>query len=219
METYKGINDKSMSKKAFILYADLISVVEKLIIKDREENTNNTGELLYHILQYVNDRNPEPNNFTIEMVFEPIRLQLNRDLQKYEIIREKRAEAGKLGGRPRKKQTEAKKANGLFEKQTKAKKPVTVNDTVTVNDIKEKIYKKEVVLKESIQPYIEKYGKEMCSNFFLYWSEPNRLKTKLRYEMQKTWDVSRRLSIWAKNDKSFNGNSNATEKATSIVDI
>lgn len=219
MKTYKGINDKSMSKKAFILYADLISVVEKLIIKDREENTNNTGELLYHILQYVNDMNPEPNNFTIEMVFEPIRLQLNRDLQKYEIIREKRAEAGKLGGRPRKKQTEAKKANGLFEKQTKAKKPVTVNDTVTVKDIKEKIYKKELDLKNSIQPFVEKYGENLCNDFFLYWSEPNKSRTKLRYEMQNTWDVSRRLATWAKNDKSFSGNSNGSEKESNIIDI
>ena len=120
-------------KKSFILYADLISVVEKLIIKDREDSTNNAGELLYHILQYVNDRNPEPKNFIIDMAFEPIRLQLKRDLQKYECIREKRVEAGKQGGRP-KKQTEAKKANGLFEKQSKAKKPVNVNVNVLSKD-------------------------------------------------------------------------------------
>ncbi len=77
------------NKRSFILYTDLKSVVEKLIIKDREDGTNNSGELFYHILQYVNDENPEPMNFIIEMAFEPIKLQLKRDLRKYEEVREK----------------------------------------------------------------------------------------------------------------------------------
>ena len=41
------------------------------------------------ILKYVNDENPEPINFIIEMTFEPIKLQLKRDLIKYEQKREK----------------------------------------------------------------------------------------------------------------------------------
>ena len=116
-------------KKSFVLYADLISVVEKLIEKDREDGTNISGELFFHILEYVNDRHPKSDNFIVEMAFEPIRLQLKRDLQRYEQIRAKRAESGKLGGRPQK-QEKAKKANGFSEKQTKAKKA----DTVNVND-------------------------------------------------------------------------------------
>lgn len=116
-------------KKSFVLYADLISVVEKLIEKDRKDGTNISGELFFHILEYVNDRHPKSDNFIVEMVFEPIRLQLKRDLQRYEQIRAKRAESGKLGGRPQK-QDKAKKANGFSEKQTKAKKA----DTVNVND-------------------------------------------------------------------------------------
>lgn len=116
-------------KKSFVLYADLISVVEKLIEKDRDDGTNISGELFFHILEYVNDRHPKSDNFIVEMAFEPIRLQLKRDLQRYEQIRAKRAESGKLGGRPQK-QEKAKKANGFSEKQTKAKKA----DTVNVND-------------------------------------------------------------------------------------
>jgi hypothetical protein len=76
----------SDNKKSFILYTDLKSVVEKLITKDREDGTNNTGELFYHILKYVNDEDPKPSNFIIEMAFEPIKLQLKRDLIKYEEI-------------------------------------------------------------------------------------------------------------------------------------
>ena len=51
-------------KKAFVLYTDLEAVLEKLIQKDRENKTNNAGELFYHILKYVNDENPEPLTYS-----------------------------------------------------------------------------------------------------------------------------------------------------------
>lgn len=193
------------NKKAFVLYCDLISVVEKLIIKDREDGTNNSGELFYHILQYVNDRNPEPINFIVDMAFEPIKLQLKRDFKKYKSICERNRINGKKGGRPKKNPKEPKKPTGLFGNPKKPKKPDTDTDTDT-DIIKEKIYKKEIAFKKSIEPFIERYGKDTCNNFFLYWTEPNKSKTKLRYEMEKTWDISRRLANWARNEKNFNGN-------------
>ena len=56
----------------------------------------------------------------------------------------------------------------------------------------------------SLEPYEQKYGKEMCENFFNYWSEYNRSKTKMRCELQKTWQLSGRLATWAKNDYRVN---------------
>ena len=47
-----------------------------------------------------------------------------------------------------------------------------------------------------------KYPKELRKAFFEYWTEPNRSKTKMRFELEKTWDTGRRLSRWANN--SFN---------------
>ncbi len=84
-------------------------------------------------------------------------------------------------------------------------------NTKSKEDIKEKINKKEIEFKETIKPFVEKYGKDVCNKFFLYWTEPNKSKTKLRYEMEKTWDVSRRLANWANRDKTFNSKSNVTE--------
>ncbi len=43
------------------------------------------------------------------------------------------------------------------------------------------------------------YTKELLSRFYLYWSEPSKRK-KMRYEMEKTWDLSRRLALWARNN-------------------
>lgn len=54
---------------------------------------------------------------------------------------------------------------------------------------------------ESLVPFIEKYSKDMIDNFFNYWSEFNRSGTKMRFELQKTWEVSLRLSTWARREK------------------
>jgi hypothetical protein len=123
-------------KKGFILYADLLTVVEKLVLKDRLNNTNYAGELFYHVLQYVNDLNPIPIDFIIEMSFEPIKLQLKRDLVKWERTIIEKSKAGHLGGlksgEARRKQKEANEANASKSKQNEANEAVNV--TVSVND-------------------------------------------------------------------------------------
>ena len=40
----------------------------------------------------------------------------------------------------------------------------------------------------------------IVKEFFDYWSEPNKSKTKMRFEQQKTWDTKRRLQRWANNN-------------------
>jgi hypothetical protein len=46
----------------------------------------------------------------------------------------------------------------------------------------------------------------MCNEFYLYWTEPNKSGTKMRFEMEKTWDIGRRLARWANNNKSYGNN-------------
>lgn len=48
------------------------------------------------------------------------------------------------------------------------------------------------------------YDKELLANFVNYWTEPNRSNTKLRYELQPTFDIARRLNTWRKNQQNFN---------------
>ena len=91
-------DEKSNGKRSFVLYNDLIRVVEKIIAKDRDNGTNEAGELFFGILEYVNGVVPEFKNFATEMAFEPIKNQLDRDFQKWEDIRKKRSEAGRKGG-------------------------------------------------------------------------------------------------------------------------
>ena len=95
-------------KKAFVLYCDIIHTVEKL-------TKEQAGDLFKHILRYVNDQNPEPNDLITELTFEPIKQQLKRDLQRYKVKQAKRIEAGRLGGlksgASRKEKNEANEAN------------------------------------------------------------------------------------------------------------
>ena len=81
------------NKRGFLLYADLINTVEKL-------PNETAGKLLKHILQYVNDLEPVSDELIVELVFEPIKQALKRDLAKYTRIVERNRLNGLKGGRP-----------------------------------------------------------------------------------------------------------------------
>lgn len=134
-------------------------------------------------------------------------------------VNNKRFENGKKGGRPKsgnepdgnQEETKEKPSNN----QSEAKAEPNVNDNVndnenkdnTPNGVSKKDAAKAATLKrkesfyQSLVPFIDKYGKEMIRAFFNCWSELNKSGTKMRYEMQKTWEVNLRLATWAKNEK------------------
>jgi len=47
------------------------------------------------------------------------------------------------------------------------------------------------------------YEKEMAKEFFDYWVEMNPNGKKMRFEMEKVFDVNRRLNTWLQNDKKW----------------
>ena len=75
-------------KNSFLLYCDIIHTVLKL-------NDEQAGKLFKHLLKYVNDQNPTPEDIVTEIAFEPIKQSLKRDLIKYEGIRERNSENAK----------------------------------------------------------------------------------------------------------------------------
>jgi hypothetical protein len=68
----------------------------------------------------------------------------------------------------------------------------TCNKKLEIED-REFEFKKEIAA-------FENYPIEMLTAFFNYWSEPNKSKTKMRFELQKTFDIKRRLDTWASRD-------------------
>jgi len=102
------------NKNGFILYADYHEMFATL--SDQE-----AGKLIKHILAYVNDKSPEePEDKLIKILFNQIKLQLKRDLRKWEDVKKKRSEAGRLGG--------------LASAESRSKSKQTLESSTTVND-------------------------------------------------------------------------------------
>jgi hypothetical protein len=89
--------------------------------------------------------------------------------------------------------TKERKVNESKEKESK------------VNEIKE-----EYSLVEMLSPYIADLGIEY-TNFYSYWSEKNN-KGKERWQVEKFFDISRRINTWLTNANKFSNNGNTTEK-------
>ena len=112
------------NKKSFVLYTDIIHVFANLT--DAE-----AGKLIKHLLAYVNDENPKTDDRIIQIAFEPIKLQLKRDLKHWESVINKRKDAGKLGGLAKASKGKQELANLAVTDTVN----VTVTDTVNDNDI------------------------------------------------------------------------------------
>lgn len=139
------------NKKSFILYADLLSMVEQL-------PDETAGKLFKTILNYVNDNNPEPEEMLLKIAFEPIKQQLKRDLVKWQEFREKQRQNGMLGGRPQK----PKKPKPLNENPTKpneTQKSLNVNVNASVNDT---VNEKKTNTIPDLSEFLE-FGKACCN--------------------------------------------------------
>lgn len=205
-------------KKGFILYADLIHVVRKLILKDRENNTNYAGELFYAILMYVNDLELVDINFVVELALEPIKQQLKRDLRNFETVKEKRSEAGKLGAQAKKDKQNV--ANVNKAKQTSTNEAVIDNDNVKENDIdKDSLYNIDFLLNH----YLEN---EILINAFCKGQKTNKntVISKLKEfnislsetdVKMKTWnDYTFHFRNWFKKNKGDTNNGTKPNKPT-----
>lgn len=193
-------------KTSFVLYSDSKSIIDLM-------TNEQAGLLLKTLFAYVNDENPVIDN-SIAIVFEMIKLQLKRDLKKWEQTKEGRSAAGKASAEARrlakiKEQTLTNSTNVDFVQQTSTNSTVSVsvNDSVNVNvinkDSKANLEIRTLAFKNSLIPFKQKYSIDMLKDFFGYWTEPNKSNTKLKFELQQTWSISRRLETWAKNDKTF----------------
>lgn len=137
------------NKKSFLLYADLIHTVKKL-------PDGNAGTLFKLILEYVNDLNPNVDSYDIltQVTFEPIKLQLKRDLKRWEEKQIQRIEAGRRSAENRKqKSTEH---NESQHPSTTVQHPSTVNVTVTDTvTVKENNYKNTLLSEIIISDFSE----------------------------------------------------------------
>ena len=112
-------------KDSFILYTEQKEVVDKL-------TDEQAGKIFKAIYEYVQtDKMPELDGL-LDIIIIPFKQSLDRNTEKWEEIKKKRSEAGKLGAEI-KKQKQAKEANANFAKNEIANQAVNVSVPVPVN--------------------------------------------------------------------------------------
>ena len=59
---------------------------------------------------------------------------------------------------------------------------------------------------QRLVPYVQsgKYTREMVTDFYLYWTESNERGLRMRFEMEKIFELPRRLATWKKRDDARN---------------
>lgn len=138
-------------------------------------------------------------------------------------IKEKDKEKEKASPQPSlKEEIDPQKISSIFFEGRKEESAVFVSEpdgSSTKQKVEKSIEQKRRLLEvhrrefyDSLIPYVQEYGKEMVRDFFDYWSEPNKGRTQMRYEMQPTWSLAMRLATWNKRKKNYVRKSATDEK-------
>lgn len=148
------------NKKSVLLYCDIIHTVKEL-------NDQEAGKLFKHYLNYINDLDPEPPDKLTQIVFEPIKQNLKRDLKKWESKSERNSNIAKAGWIKRKDANECERIKVDAFDAVKGKVTVKVKDKVTVKV-------KDINIKDIIVYFLENgYSETAAKKFYDYYSIAN----------------------------------------------
>ena len=171
-------------KTSFILYCDQQGLFNKL-------PDEIAGKLIKHIFAYVNDEDPITSDLLLEIAFEPIKLQLKRDLRKYDDYIDKQRLNGAKGGRPSK-PTETQITQPFFQEPKKA-------DNVTANHNDNATNKKGFVKPtiEQLKEYMSEQGmNDIAENWLNHYEANGWMVGKVK---MKDWKAS--VRTWKTNQK------------------
>jgi len=200
------------SASATGIYSRLLCIMHKsepygtILLKQKDKQTENTClnfalKISKQMPYKIEEIEAGLNELITERV---ITLNENKIYQKRMVrdneLSEKRSQAGKKGGKKTQKFAKAKvKAN------TEDEYIYNNNIDIKEEDKKEEILKKkEEEFKREVETFSGKYPDWLLKEFISYWTEPNKSRKKIKYELEKTWDTSRRLANWANRNKNFN---------------
>ena len=74
-----------------------------------------------------------------------------------------------------------------------------------ISVLQAKCKEREKVFENSLVPFVISrggiYQPQTIRAFFNYWTEKNKSGTKMRFELEKTWETTKRLQTWASREK------------------
>ena len=71
------------------------------------------------------------------------------------------------------------------------KKKVSLASSPTLEKRKSDFY-------QSMVPFASLYDRDMLNDFYQYWTELDKRRRHMRFEMQKTWETGKRLTTWSR---------------------
>lgn len=151
---------------------------------------------------------------------------LNEQFEDVAHISKVNSENGQKGGRPKitgrlstdnqsvtetkptdNQPTSEKKQRRKEEDKEEDKNKEIVGSAASAAETKESLrLVRELAFMEDLRQYVPVYGKEMIRMFFDYWREPTKSKVKMKYEIERTWDLKLRLITWQKRGDTFKTN-------------
>ena len=169
------------------------------------------------------------------LAFNFMKTAIDRDKERYDEQTRRRSEAARTAANARHAVEDANASNRSERKQSQQSQAIAVedanasnrsyndNDIVIDSDndiVEEKVEKKkaasaaeraEAVVEAATKKLADEvatydYPEEMKAAFVSYWTEPNASRTRVRYQMERTWDTKRRLATWASRDRSMPSN-------------
>ena len=88
--------------------------------------------------------------------------------------------------------------------KVEANKNKNVNNNVNENENKNNNVNDRIeTFKTKVFTYSNIHSVDMLNKFINYWSELNKSGTKMRHELEKTWEIEKRLATWKNNNDKF----------------
>lgn len=102
-------------------------------------------------------------------------------------------------------QREQQNEQPVNNKRTTNEQPVNTYKNVKNDKNAKNVNKEEYIGKiqkqfyQSLTPFIDNFDAKELRKFYDYWSEPNKSKTKIKWQLERTWDTKKRLDRWMNN--------------------
>ena len=110
--------------------------------------------------------------------------------------------------------------NNANAKQTDTERNASKRKESKIKENKEnKLDRRTDKFKTEVFEFHSQYDELLLKEFFLYWSEPNKSNTKMKFELQQTWNLKRRLDRWASNDTKPSPSQNFQKNGTLDAEI
>jgi len=112
--------------------------------------------------------------------------------------------------------------NIVQHESTDVKNVATESSVKDRDKVKDKVIVKKSILdrkadfKKSLYPFKD-FGIDTLKEFFEYWTEHGDNDRKMRFEKEKSFGLSRRLSTWIKRQKIFNKEKNSNKKEKPVM--